>query len=511
MTAENAKWETPLISAYNTGNFNNAKFLLSRGTPDPYNVAGKISEHEEQQVADTKKTEATSNISKNLKIIGGTAAVAGGVVAGIALSGGGGNSASPAGRINYPSSTAIDCGSGSGGHPEACTATDFVTTEATAQEGFVAMNTQYAFAHGYDGSIYNRASNGTLLDEVADGSVLVGVIDSGIDLTHPDLNSNIRADLAVTCTTAGCVAGGDDIQGHGTEVAGIIAAERNSIGMHGIAPKAKLIPISTIGVSGGSIATALKYANDNAAQVVNNSYGLIYGSGDTEAVPIIDATGPVIATYHPAGTYTAYTPANLRTALTTTDGLSTLLTEFQKAATDGRIMVYSAGNSALNQVAVLAGLPLYFQGAAAPSGITQPNYDIVNPAHYDWKSIWVASVSLKDDNTISSFSNKCGAAKEWCLATPGEIATSTQMGGTFSGAINGTSFSAPNVTGAIAVMLGAYPQLSPQRALQIIFDTATDLGTAGTDDIYGRGLVNLQKATDPTLERTRNRGRCDIK
>lgn len=499
LNAENAQWETPLIVAYNSGNLNNAKYLLSAGAADPYNVAERVRQLEAQQVAAAEEKEESINASKTVIYVAGAAAGAGAIIGGAAAFGGSGSSKGSTPGGNTGNSATIDCGSGVGIHPEACSASSFQTTEATAQEGFLAMNTQYAFAHGYDGSIYNRNGSGALLDDAADGRVLVGVLDTGIDLTHPDLDSNLRTDLAVTCTTSGCSAGGTDVQGHGTKVAGIIAAERNGTGMHGIAPKAQVIPIAAISVSSGSDVAAFRYANDNAAQVVNASYGYIYSSSDTETVPIIDATGPVIpGGTHASGGYSAYTPSDVRDLITATEAGTTLLTQFQRANTDGRIIVFAAGNSGLDQSGILAGLPFYFQGATAPSQVSQSNYDVVNPTHEDWSDIWVSVVSLNDSNTISSFSNKCGVAKNWCLAAPGEIASTTKNGGGYESG-NGTSFAAPNVTGAIAVMLGAFPQLTPQRVLEILFDTATDIGTAGVDDIYGHGLVNLQKATDPTV------------
>jgi hypothetical protein len=90
-------------------------------------------------------------------------------------------------------------------------------------------------------------------------------VPGGRDIDHAELNDNLLLDLDVTCTiTDGCdpnTTNGNDVidvddllNGHGTQVAGIIAAEKNNdgIGMQGIAPRAKIIPIRAIGVTDGS-------------------------------------------------------------------------------------------------------------------------------------------------------------------------------------------------------------------------------------------------------------------
>ena len=55
---------------------------------------------------------------------------------------------------------------------------------------------------------------------------------------------------------------------------------------------------------------------------------------------------------------------------------------------------------------------------------------------------------------------------------------------------------APVISGAAAVLQGAWPHLTAQNVVRILLDTATDLGDAGVDNIYGHGLVNLEAAVD---------------
>jgi subtilisin family serine protease len=120
--------------------------------------------------------------------------------------------------------------------------------------------------------------------------VKVGVIDSGIDFTHPDLAGHI--DVALSCSfifdhdpTADPseTANGDcsdkaavqDLQGHGTHVATTIAGQLNGIGIVGVAPDATIVGIKACTIIGycfaDSVAAALRYAGDHELDVVNLS------------------------------------------------------------------------------------------------------------------------------------------------------------------------------------------------------------------------------------------------
>jgi lantibiotic leader peptide-processing serine protease len=120
--------------------------------------------------------------------------------------------------------------------------------------------------------------------------VTVGVIDSGVDLSHPDLAGGI--DVAASCsfiyaTTPTAdpaeVANGDcsnkaaiqDLQGHGTHVATTIGARANGFGIVGVAPEATIVALKACTIAGycfaDSVAAALRYAGDLRLDVVNLS------------------------------------------------------------------------------------------------------------------------------------------------------------------------------------------------------------------------------------------------
>ena len=126
-------------------------------------------------------------------------------------------------------------------------------------------------------------------------SVIVAVIDSGVDYDHEDLAQNIWVNVnevpndgidndgngyADDYYGVNIVAGygnGDDDNGHGTHVAGIIAAQNNNIGVMGLAYNVKIMPIKAASASGylhqSDIAKAVLYAYENGAEVINMSFG----------------------------------------------------------------------------------------------------------------------------------------------------------------------------------------------------------------------------------------------
>jgi lantibiotic leader peptide-processing serine protease len=115
-------------------------------------------------------------------------------------------------------------------------------------------------------------------------SVVVGVIDTGLDATHPDLDGNVDP-----ANSASCVGGvpnqspaaWDDDSGHGTHVAGVIAAESNGLGIVGVAPRVKIAAIKASQRIGTrdifrpeAVVCALMWAGSRHLDVANNSYSV---------------------------------------------------------------------------------------------------------------------------------------------------------------------------------------------------------------------------------------------
>lgn len=119
-----------------------------------------------------------------------------------------------------------------------------------------------------------RIGAGTVHDSGYSGSgVKVAVIDTGIDYTHPDLNTNYYGgyDFVNEDTDP------KDDQGHGTHVAGTIAAKDDNIGVVGVAPQANLYAVKVLNFLGGGrysdVIAGMQWSVDNGMQITNNSYG----------------------------------------------------------------------------------------------------------------------------------------------------------------------------------------------------------------------------------------------
>jgi Subtilase family/Peptidase inhibitor I9 len=150
----------------------------------------------------------------------------------------------------------------------------------------------------------------------------IWVIDSGIDLDHPDLNVVTNTTYAKTFVSG--TSSPDDQNGHGTHCAGTAAAKNNSVGVIGVAPGAPVVPVRVFGASGGSSTTTIinginhVATYDAAGDVVNMSLGGYFGSGCSTsssyktAITSLAATSRVaIAAGNDAASATLYQPACL--------------------------------------------------------------------------------------------------------------------------------------------------------------------------------------------------------
>lgn len=275
----------------------------------------------------------------------------------------------------------------------------------------------------YSRAILNMGEAWTLSE--GSNSVVVAVIDSGVDYFHPDLRNNIAVNAAelngqpgVDNDGNGYVddiygwdfyndrANGFDDNGHGTHCAGVIAAEKNGIGIRGIAPRVKVLPVKFLGANGGGDTAdaihAIDYAVARGAKILSNSWG--------------------------------------------GGGASTLLDDaIQRAVNQGVIFVAAAGNNALDIDA-------------------SPNY----PANYA-NVISVGSSDSYDER--SSFSNYGSRSVE--LFAPGSSILSTFPNGQYR-VMSGTSMAAPQVSGALALAVSIRPGISQTGIGEDLCDSAAN-------------------------------------
>ena len=123
----------------------------------------------------------------------------------------------------------------------------------------------------------------------AGDGIKVAVLDTGIDLDHPDLKDNIKGNVNLIRASKS----GDDDNGHGTHVAGIIASADNTVGTIGVAPKVWLYAVKVLNSKGdgyySDIIEGLQWSVNNGMQVVNMSF-----AGTSDVQSFRDA---LIATY----------------------------------------------------------------------------------------------------------------------------------------------------------------------------------------------------------------------
>jgi hypothetical protein len=134
--------------------------------------------------------------------------------------------------------------------------------------------------------------------------------------------------------------------------------------------------------------------------------------------------------------------------------------------------------------------------AAGNDAAANPNW----PARFAkeaWANNQIIAVGAVDaNNRIAAFSNRAGDTAAWFLVAPGVRLMSPYLNDQYV-YMSGTSMATPVVSGAAALIKQLWPSLRADQIGNILLVTATDLGTPGIDPIYGRGLLNVEKALQP--------------
>jgi subtilisin family serine protease len=157
---------------------------------------------------------------------------------------------------------------------------------------------------------------------------IVAVVDTGIDFTQPDLQGQVLPGATFTGCTGTAPCGNGDFRGpdgvnngdeHGTHVAGTIAAVRgNGIGVVGVSPGAKVLPVKVLEDGSGSsddIAAGIRWATDRGADVINLSLGSVPGGQAVSISGVDTAMKDAIAYARSKGVLTVAAAGNSSTAL----------------------------------------------------------------------------------------------------------------------------------------------------------------------------------------------------
>lgn len=331
--------------------------------------------------------------------------------------------------------------------PAPTTAANFDTAEFRRSDGPAFHNAVTAWQQGYAGR-----------------GVTIGIVDSGVDGNNPEFAGRISpasADVAGSRSFSG-----ED--NHGTQVALVAAAARDDSGMVGIAYQSTILALradkpgscatydpakeeSGCTFVDSDIARGVDRAVQNGARVINISLG---GSAPS----------------------------------------STLRAAIGRAAGAGVVVVVSAGNE--------------YNDTPPANDPNQPNPFASGLRQAGNGNVIIAG-SVDENGVISDFANRAGLEQAWyltalgdgvcCVYENGAMKTYTDPndGKRYVYVVSGTSFAAPQISGAAALLLQAFPNLSAVQVVDLLLKSARDAGPVGTDTTYGRGILDIARAFAP--------------
>ncbi len=364
-------------------------------------------------------------------------------------------------------------------------ATQFETDEYDAMGALAMINASSAYARGATGA-----------------GVAVGVIDSGVYEEHIEFaqGSGDKVEYAGSDYSSGNPRS-DDAIGHGTLVAGVIAANRDrsdlssDYNMHGVAFDASILAYEIPLGSGSGPYDPLDVEQINFS---DDNYFANRFTTMADQVDIINLS------FGFSGVITSYTAAQVESAFgLTIDALA----QQNKPRSQRSIFAFSAGN-AWNDIddqgntvdadspELLPGLPYLFP---------------------ELKDHMLAVAAVDDSGEIAFYSNRCGVAADYCLVAPGggdgngngSVETheriwgptppisEAEVGAHYYGGAIGTSFAAPVVSGSLALLKQMFPTVGNHELVARLLTTANKTGIYSDSSIYGQGLLDLDAATRP--------------
>ena len=291
-------------------------------------------------------------------------------------------------------------------------------------------------------------------------SVIVAVIDTGVQANHPDLTTRMTpSSMWAVCVTGYCYSEASATQqtqsdgdGHGTHVSGIVAAaSNNQIGVSGIAgPRpVQILPIQVLDANGNGttdgVAAGIDWAVSNGAKVINMSLG-----GDQDTATVNEA--------------------------------------IDKAVDKGILVVVSAGNCGTEIPDVLDG-----NGTVLIKGCkkNEPDYPAAYSGTVSGAGKMIAVAAIDEGGRIASYSTQAPYVGTSGLAAPGSSIYSTYKNSQYF-SMSGTSMASPHVAGAAAILLSTYPSLTRSQVRTAILAGASKSDTTiANPNGYGAGLLDI--------------------
>ena len=315
----------------------------------------------------------------------------------------------------------------------------------------------------YSGHLAQTGASGAHAAGYTGAGIRIGIVDSGVNRNHPALAGRVVANLNYINPNTNNLAV-DDVVGHGTAVAQAAAGRPFGAWPGGIAPGAEIVSARIISDrppeddgsgEGNEVDGPLGLAGvhrdliSRGVRIMNNSWGGLYWTNPAATAGIASEYRPFIGSH-------------------------------------GGLVVFSTGNSGFDDPSDMAALP------------SQPGVGGSLPAA-DLERGWLAVGALdRDDPTqLAAYSNACGIAMRYCMVAPGSVVvtgTSDPPQSPEYWRWSGTSFAAPLVSGAAALVWEAFPWFDNDLVRQTLLGTATDLGDPGVDPVFGYGALDAGAA-----------------
>ncbi|KOQ74092.1 serine protease [Stenotrophomonas maltophilia] len=400
------------------------------------------------------------------------------------------------------------------------------TDEFNASGGLGAINADAAYARGLTGK-----------------GIRLGVMDGGIDLSHPAFAGKDHLGLRLgdlladgsRCAAmhpsigpgACAFAEGDqvaleltafaddvpdsirnqyekrnELQAHGVHVAGIIAANRDGTDMHGVAFGSDLVvarfapdEITYVDMQDGR-----SRSRQSPRELKHQGLPELYSQLAQQHVRAVNQSWAF-------PTDLAETEADMDAMLAEPEYQPMLDILASGSTATGLIQVWAAGNHQETDS----------RPDASPVAEIFASVPRVRP---EAEPYWLSVVNANSNNQLQE-SMRCGNTAQWCLAAPGtdilsavvneeagseytlESGADGRMGVVIKRRLehayrseSGTSMAAPHVTGALGLLFERFPYLDNAQVRDVLLTTATDLGEPGVDPVYGWGLMNLEKAIE---------------
>ena len=339
---------------------------------------------------------------------------------------------------------------------------NFETTEA--ENGAVLVTyANHAYARGWTGK----------------GSTAL-IMDTGIDQDHPEFTGKVKY-----LWDAGYTTPYEDENGHGSHVAGIVSANKDGAGIHGIAYDADLA-IAKIGEANGISLSAAKQALNWAKQYddivvanlsANTNYSSSYNSSMTDQGSGIFTNDHVV--YGGSNYYNLEDP-----------------TTWKDVIPDELVLVVSAGNTNLG----------YVQNPATFASAVDSNNNLELDGRMliagNWNTSTQTIDGAKSGHVCKDYTTQCNdtyKTSDFYILAPGTNINSVNNGGGYT-RMSGTSQAAPVVTGGVAIIHQLWPYMQGKNIAQLLLQTANKDLSNYSITTHGQGLLDLDKATQPVGE-----------